>query len=205
MKKISVIIADDHPVVCSGIRQILAKVSDIKLVGEAADSASCLKLCDKSKPTVLLLDIYMPGEIITETIALVKKTSPRTKILILTAHLNSTEVQTLLSSGIDGYILKDETYQKVVEAIRTVAKGQTWFSQRVIAKFLQKNTTPRITPKEYSVLQLMINGMGNKGIGQALNISERMVGRHLRNIYNKLGVNTRVEAAMRAVQLGLVR
>ncbi|MGB0385674.1 MAG: response regulator [Ardenticatenaceae bacterium] len=206
MKKISVIIADDHPIVRVGINQILAKVSDIELVGETTDSASCLKLCDYHQPTVLVLDINMPGKPVTETIAFVKQTSPQTQILILTAYLNSTEVQALVSSGVAGYILKEEATEKVVEAIRTVAKEKTWFSQRVIANLLLPRSTPKttLTKREHEVLQLVIDGKNNKNIGQTLNISARVVRRDLQNIYNKLEVNTRIEAAVLAVRLKLV-
>ncbi len=152
----------------------------------------------------------MPGGVVTETIAFVQQISPQTQILILTAHLSSTEAQTLVNSGMAGLLLKEETGEKVVEAIRRVAEGKTWFSQRVMSTLLlpqiqepEPEPTITLSERENEVLQLMVAGKSNKEMAQILNISARMVRRYLRQVYDKLRVNTRVEAAVRAVRLGL--
>ncbi len=211
MKKISVVYADDHPLVRDGIRNTLLKVNDIELVGEATDSAAAQRLCDFYQPTVLLLDINMPGPTVSQTVKEVQENCPQTKILILTAHDDATNVRTLVDAGVAGYMLKDEATQKVVEAIRAVAEGRTWFSQRVMSTLLQPqiqkpDPTPKITltEREHEVLQLMIAGKSDKEIGQTLHISARTVSNYLRRVYDKLRVNTRVQAAVRAVRLGLV-
>lgn len=208
---IRVLLADDHPLLRTGLRAALAPEDDIALVGEAADGREAQRLAQELQPDVLLLDVSMPGPPAFETVAHVREHCPATKVLIVTAYDNPALIQGMLAAGVAGYLLKDEPNAVVVQAIRIVAQGGTWVSRPVLEVLVQPKSAgvveeeaPALTDQELDVLRLMVTAKGDAEIGQALNLSERTVRRYLRSVYNKLGVNTRVEAAVRAVQLGLV-
>lgn len=208
---IRVLLADDHPLLRTGLRAALAPEDDIALVGEAADGREAQRLAQELQPDVLLLDVSMPGPPAFETVAHVREHCPATKVLIVTAYDNPALIQGMLAAGVAGYLLKDEPNAVVVQAIRIVAQGGTWVSRPVLEVLVQPKSAgaveeeaPALTDQELDVLRLMVTAKGDAEIGQALNLSERTVRRYLRSVYNKLGVHTRVEAAVRAVQLGLV-
>ncbi|HBY97028.1 MAG: response regulator transcription factor [Ardenticatenaceae bacterium] len=208
---IRVLLADDHPLLRTGLRAALAPEDDIALVGEAADGREARRLAQELQPDVLLLDVSMPGPPAFETVAHVREHCPATQVLIVTAYDNPALIRGMLAAGVAGYLLKDEPNAVVVQAIRIVAQGGTWVSRPVLEVLVQPKSAgvveeeaPTLTDQELDVLRLMVTAMGDAEIGQALKISERTVRRYLHSAYNKLKVNTRVEAAVRAVQLGLV-
>lgn len=207
---IRVVLADDHPLVRAGLRAALAPEDDITLVGEAADGHETLRLARELQPDVLLLDVSMPGPPAVETVATVQAQCPGTRVLIVTAYHSPALVRGLLAAGVASYVLKDEPNAAVVNAIRVVAQGGSWVSRPVMNALVQPSpsggTEPpcsALTEQEAAVLCLMVAGRADHEIGHTLHISERTVRRHLRGVYDKLGVNTRVEAAVRAVKLGL--
>lgn len=208
---IRVMLADDHPLVRAGLRAALASEDDISLVGEAADGHETERLARELQPDVLLLDVSMPGPPAVETVAFLQAQCPGTKVLVVTAYQNPALVRGLLAAGVAGYVLKDEPNAAVVNAIRVVAEGGSWVSRPVMETLVQPSSSggtqppsPALTGQEAAVLRLMVAGKADVEIGHALHISERTVRRHLRGVYDKLHVDTRVEAAVRAVQLGLV-
>ncbi len=212
MTTIRVLLADDHPLVRAGLRAALAPEDDITLAGEAADGHETQRLAGDLQPDVLLLDVSMPGPPAVETVAFLRAECPGTKVLVVTAYKDPALVRGLLAAGARGYVLKDEPNAAVVHAIRVVAQGGSWVSRPVIEGLVQPETdeatgvvAPALTGQETAVMQLMVAGKADAEIGRALQISERTARRHLRSIYDKLHVDTRVEAAVRAVQLGLVR
>lgn len=207
---IRVALADDHPLLRTGIGAMLALEDDICLLGEAVDGCGAQRLVNELQPDILLLDVSMPGPPVLETIEYVHKHSPETKILVLTAYDNSDLVCSVMAAGVAGYLLKDESNEVVVKAIRVLAHGGSWLSRSVFTKLTTLEThescvqrTPPLTPREYDVLQLLVSGKTDFEISQLLHLSERTVRRGLRDIYNKLGVNTRVEAAILAIRLEL--
>lgn len=210
-KTIRVLLADDHPLVRAGIRSTLLAEEDIVLVGEAIDGEEAERLSHELLPDVLLLDLNMPGPTATEIVSHLYVQCPTVKVLVLTAYDDDAYVQALLAAGVAGYILKDEAPEAMVRAIRTVVQGGAWFSRPVADKLVDWKTSqapqvtaPILTDRELGVLRLVVEGQTNQEIGLALGISEKTVEKHLREVFTKLGVASRVEAAVYAVRQGLV-
>lgn len=207
---IRVLLADDHPLVRTGLRATMVGELGMLLVGEAADGNEARHLARELQPDVLLLDVSMPGPPAVETVRAVRRAAPRTQILILTAYKDPGLVRGLLAAGVAGYLLKDETNAAIVDAVRVAATGGSWISAAIVAELAHHERRPADLPKpeltdlESSVLRLLIAGKGDQEIALALDVAERTVRRHLRNIYDKLGAACRVEAAVRAIQFGLV-
>ena len=195
----------------AGIRTTLGNEEDIAVVGEAADGEQARHLCLQLQPDVLLLDMQMNGPPATSTVAFLRERCPRVRVLVLTAYDDDIYVQGMLAIGVSGYVLKDDVPEALVRALRAVMRGDTWFSGRVLRNLaLKRATAPlqgedtRLTASEVEIVHLLVAGEADREIGQALHMSERTVRYHLRGIYDKLGVKTRVAAAVRATQLGLV-
>lgn len=208
---IRVLLADDHPLVRTGLRAALANEDGVRLVGEAADGNETQQLARVLRPNVLLLDVSMPGPTATETIKVVQRDVPRTQILILTAYKDPGLVRGLLSAGVAGYLLKDDPNAAIVEAVRVVGSGGSWISPSVLAQLAQLRQSsaaglprPELSELEAAVLRLLIVGKGDLEIAAALDMSERTVRRHLRSLYDKLGAVSRVQAAVHSIQMGLV-
>lgn len=211
-KIIRVLLADDHPLVRAGIRATLIAEGDFALIGEATNGDEVRQMCSELKPDVLLLDVQMPGPTAVQTVSYLRTQCPELRVMVLTAHDNEVYVRSLISAGAVGYVLKDEAPQVVVRAIRTVLLGDTWFSRPIVEKMARlgidqppSSESTGLTKREIELLQLLVNGNTDRQIGQALGIAERTVRHYLRNIYSKLGVNSRVEAAVCAVNMGLVQ
>ncbi len=208
---IRVLVADDHPLMRAGIRATLAAEPDLTLVGEAADGAEAQRLCRELEPDVLLLDLNMPGPSTFETVAFLREHCPQMKVVMLTAYDDDIYVHGLVAAGVAGYVLKDEIEEAMVRAIRTVMQGDTWFSQSVVEKLAQLaaneaplDEQPALTKREVEVLRLLARGYSNARIAQELGIRGPTVRFHLRNIYDKTGLQSRTEAVAWAIQQGLV-
>ncbi|MCU0495302.1 MAG: response regulator transcription factor [Chloroflexaceae bacterium] len=210
MTAIRVLLADDHPLVRVGIRSMLQADPQIEVVGEATDGEQARAMCLALQPHVLLLDLNMPGPPALESIAFVHEQAPTVRILILTAHKDDAHVQSLLTSGVAGYVLKDEVTEQVVNAIHTVAQGGTWFSQVITEKIVEWGRTGTglpsgvLTAREREILSMVTEGKTNQEIAYALNISEKTVEKHLSEVFSKLDVRSRVKAAVYAVRAGIV-
>jgi DNA-binding NarL/FixJ family response regulator len=211
-KKITVVVADDHPLVRKGIVATLAEESDFEVIGEATDGMGAQAQCKRLQPNILLLDLNMPGVSPLETIAVVNEHCPQTRVIILTAFDDLSSVRHMISAGAMGYLLKEEGLAVVVQAIRTVMQGGKWFSETVLMKLVSKspedlfalNRFVALNEREIHLLKLMAQGNSDYEIGQILGLAERTVRHYLRAIYDKLGVRSRVEAAVHAVRLGLL-
>jgi DNA-binding NarL/FixJ family response regulator len=207
---IRVVLADDHPMLCEGIRNRLEKEPDIAVVGQASDGAEALRLAEELEPNVLLLDMEMPGLAGVEAARRLKAANSRVRILALSAYDDWYYIQALLSSGAAGYLTKEEAAENIIEAVRGVARGEAgWFSRRVAAQMVewhQNEGADRagLTSREQDVLRLLADGKTNQEIGKSLGISIKTVEKHLEGVYTKLGVASRVEAAVHAVREGLV-
>jgi two-component system, NarL family, nitrate/nitrite response regulator NarL len=213
IEDIRVVLADDHPIIRSGISHLLSKADGIKLVGEAANGHDAYhQACDPLlKSDVLLLDLNMPGPSPLETVGMVRNACPNVKLIVLTGHADDAYVRALVGFGVEGYVIKDEGLDDIVQAIHTVAKGGTWFSQPVITKLIRWNTGAskqrggtHLTDREMDILRLVVNGHTDQEISQKLGLADRTVRYRLRIIYSKLAVKTRVDAAVQAVRLKLV-
>lgn len=208
---IRVLLADDHPLIRAGIRTTLAASPNLILVGEASNGFEAQRMSDELQPDVLLLDLNMPGPSAVNTITHLRLYTPKTKVLALTAYDDDAYVRALVTAGVAGYVLKDEATESVVSAIEAVVQGGTWFSQPIAEKLIEWGTgrtrqdkTVALTDRELAVLKLLVAGKTNQKIGEALGISEKAVEKRLEGVFGKLGVSSRVEAAVRAMREGLV-
>jgi len=205
---IRVLLADDHPVVRSGIRAELDGAEGIEVVGEASSGDEALRLVEELRPDVLVLDVVMPGMDGVEATRLLQERHPELRILALSAYEDNEYVFGLLSAGAVGYVLKEEALDTVVEAIRAASRGETWLSKRVEEKVVRRATGEEevpLTGRELEVLRLMAKGWSNQRIAKELSITERTVRFHVENILTKLGVRSRTEAVVEGVKRGLVK
>jgi len=212
---ITVIIVDDHPVVRAGMRMVLDAASDVTVIAEGATGADALRLVAQQRPDVLVLDVNLPDLNGMEVTRQLRDQGTTTAILALTVHDDSQTVFGLLESGATGYVLKDEALETLVNAVRAAAQGQSWLSPAVARQVVsravgQVPSSPEpppfpLTRRELEVLRLLAQGLDNAAIAQRLAVTKRTVQNHVSNIYGKLGVTTRTEAALCAIRHGLVQ
>lgn len=200
---IRVLVADDHPLMRTGIRTILSTEEDLTVVGEAADADEVQKLCLELKPDVLLLDLSMPGPVPVQTVTFLRDHAPDVKVIVLTAYDSDAYIRGVVALGVAGYVLKDETADVIVQAVRTVCRGGTWFSQSVAEKTAEMlaldNTQAglsNLSYRELQVLRYVVAGLANKEIAARMGISEKTVEFHITNIKEKIGGSSRVGLAM---------
>ena len=205
---IRVALADDHPLIRAGIRSAISDEPDLLLVGEASNGQEAWNLCDQQEVDVLVLDLSMPGPHPKETVTYLNEKHPHLAILILTAFDSDIYIKTLVTLGIKGYILKDEATDTLVNAIRAVSQGGTWFSSRAYNKITNILSNPgnpgELTARELEILALLKAGSTNKEAAYRLNLTERTIRFHVENIVHKLHVKNRVEAVAYAVEKGWI-
>jgi NarL family two-component system response regulator LiaR len=213
MEKIRIVIADDYAVVREGTRTLLERQPDMEVVGEASDGEEAIRLIEKLKPDVAILDISMPKVSGIEVTRQIKPRFPSTAVLILTAYDNDEYVFALLEAGAAGYLLKDVHGQEIVDAVRSVYSGESVLHPSIARKVIRRAITGStkavetksevdLSDREKEVLKLAAKGMSNKDIADNLNISFRTVQGHLSSIFNKLGVGSRTEAIFKSVKSG---
>jgi DNA-binding NarL/FixJ family response regulator len=211
MPPIRILLADDHPVVRTGIRKILEKEADMQVVAEANNGEEVLQLVKQIKPDVILLDMEMPGKKGHEVVQELKKEKLAGCVLVLSAHAEKTYIQALQNAGAAGYLTKDEVPHTIVEAVRGVARGEPgWISRKVAAQLTDMINDDRpkdtdLTVREMEVLEGVASAKTTREIAYNLGISEKTVEKHLESIFTKLGINSRVEAAVMAVRKGWVK
>jgi DNA-binding NarL/FixJ family response regulator len=212
---IRVVLADDHAVVRKGIREFLEEESDIQVVAEADNGEQALAHIAKLRPDVAVLDIQMPGLTGIEVTRRVKADHPDVKVLILTAYDYDPYIFAALQAGANGYILKTARSHQLAAAVRTVYDGGTALDPNVTRKVVEhiasgspyarvEGMVERPSEREMDVLRLAARGFSNRAIGRELGISDRTVQGHLANLFGKLGVTTRTEAALLAVKMGWI-
>jgi DNA-binding NarL/FixJ family response regulator len=208
--EIRVILADDHPVVRTGIRTLLQQADDILVVAETGNGSEVFKLVEQLAPDVLLLDMEMPGLSGVEVAMRLKEQGVPVRVLALSAYDDEEYIRNLLLHGAAGYLTKEEATEIIIDAVRGVARGeQGWFSRRAIAQLsalTRQDSKPmnELSNRERDVLRLVAAGKTNIEIGHVLGISEKTVEKHMGAVFTKLQVSSRVEAAVLAVQQGLV-
>ncbi len=210
---IKVMIVDDHILMREGIKQLLEFDGKIEVIAEANDGEECLEKLKTVKPEVLLLDINMPKKNGIEVLKSIRNQNLKVKVLILTVH---NEIEYLLKAvdiGVDGYILKDSESAELKRAIMTVLEGESYIqsslipalNSRLIARDVDKEKIDSLTKRELEVLVQVANGMFNKEIANTLNISERTVKNHLSNIFRKIEVSDRTQAAVFAIKNDIIK
>jgi DNA-binding NarL/FixJ family response regulator len=210
MNKIRVLLADDHPIVRTGIRTMLQTATDIDVVAEAKSGAEALDLVERLQPDVLLLDMEMPGLSGVDVAKRLKLVNAPVRVLALSAYDDAQYVRNLLASGAAGYLTKEEAPEMIIDAVRGVARGEEgWLSRRAVAKVTawareDRDENGKLTERELEVLHLVVAGKTNQEIALALKISEKTVEKHVGAILSKLNVASRVEAAVQAIQRDLL-
>ena len=211
MGKITVLLAEDHKVARQGIRQFLDREQDIKVVGEASDGEEAVRLTGELKPEIVILDISMPKLSGIEAARQIKQLNPRTIMLVLSAYDYEEYIFPILEAGAAGYLLKDISLHELVDAIRTVHRGETVLhpavARKLVERFRKKSVSEgqekeleALTDREIEVLKMAATGMSNKEIASELFLSVHTIESHLTSIFNKLGVGSRVEAAMEGLR-----
>uniref|UniRef100_A0A7C4PPB9 Response regulator transcription factor n=1 Tax=Anaerolinea thermolimosa TaxID=229919 RepID=A0A7C4PPB9_9CHLR len=208
---IRILLADDHVVVRAGIRQFLDLNSDLQVVAEASNGQEACEQLKQTTPDVAVLDIQMPIMSGIEVTRWIRSNRMPVGILVLTAYDDDPYVQAVLRAGANGYILKTADPQEIIQAIRDVFHGKSVLdaalAQRLIVKLTQQEEiapAESLTDRELQILSLAAKGYTNKAIAVQLGISDRTVQNHLANIFQKLNAQSRTEAVMRAVSLGLI-
>jgi DNA-binding NarL/FixJ family response regulator len=214
VQAIRIVLADDHPVVRAGIRTLLEKAPGLVVVGEADDGMAALRLVAELSPDVLLLDMELPGHTGVEVARQLQAAGSPVRVLALSAYDDSQFIFGLLASGAAGYLTKDEVPQRIVDAVRGVARDEGgWLSRRVMEKVLQRQRAGKVpgaaeaaslTTREREVLRLVAKGQGNEQVAATLHMSEGTVKNHVTTIYSKLRLRTRAEAVAWAWQQGLM-
>jgi DNA-binding NarL/FixJ family response regulator len=205
---IRVLIVDDHSVVREGLRMFLARDSDLEVVGEAADGAEAIQQARLLRPDVVLMDLLMPvldGIAATHAI---RSELPETEILALTSVLVSVSVVEAIRAGAIGYLLKDTRAAELRAAIKAAADGQLHLSPQAFAYLLGAVHMPErpepLTQREMDVLRLIKEGQTNKEIAHTLHLAEETVKDYVRHILAKLGVQSRTQAVLTAIRLGMI-
>jgi two-component system, NarL family, response regulator LiaR len=205
---IRILIVDDHSVVREGLRMFLVRDPDLEVVGEAADGAEALEQARHLRPEVVIMDLLMPVmDGIAATLA-IRRELPETEVLALTSVLESASVVEAIRAGAIGYLLKDTQATELRKAIKAAAAGQVQLSPQSSAYLLSAVRTPELpeplTPREMDVLRLLAQGQSNKEIARILHLVEETVKSHMRHILAKLGVQSRTQAVLAAIRLGIV-
>ncbi len=210
---VKIMIADDHSMIREGLRSLLELDGDIKVIAEAVDGKDCLDKLDIVKPDVLLLDINMPKMNGLDVLKNLKERHVKVKVLVLTVHNEIEYLMKAVDIGINGYVLKDSESAELKKAIFAIVDGETYIQPSLIpalnAKRIEKNEDEvkidDLTKRELEVLKLLAVGMYNKEIAEKLNISERTVKNHVSNIFKKLEVTDRTQAAVFAIRNNLIQ
>ena len=209
MKRIRILLADDHPVVRRGFQMILAEQSDMEIVGEAGNGREALELAAKLKPDVVVMDVAMPELNGIEATRRMAESAPHARVLALSMHKDSVYVRETLRAGARGYLLKDSVAADLVSAVRAVAAGEGYLSPAVSDAVLtdyRKHVTDPIdllTSREREVLQMIAEGKTNKEIATTLNLSVYTVDAHRGHIMDKLNLHSISELVRFAIRNGL--
>jgi DNA-binding NarL/FixJ family response regulator len=203
---IRVVVADDHPIVRSGIVALLQTADDVEVVGEASTGDEAVELALELSPDVVLTDLRMPGINGDEATARILAQRPDTRVLILTTYESDDSILTAIEAGASGYLLKAAPQEEILAGVRAVARGEVALAPRIAALLVQrvKTPTPSLSPREKQVLTLVAEGQSNPTIAATLFLSEATVKTHLLHVFEKLGVSDRTRAVTRAMELGLL-
>lgn len=216
MKRITILLAEDHTIVREGFRKMLELETDLEVVGEAADGRKAVAAARKLRPAVVLMDIAMPALNGMEATRQILKALPATKVLMLSAHSDDAYVQGAINSGAVGFLLKQTSTQDVCRAIREVQKGNPFFTPAIARRlpFLQPQVTAptgtpsrkpaRLTSRETEVLQMIAEGKSNKETASALGIGMKTVEKHREHLMEKLGIHDTAGLTRYAIAAGVI-
>jgi DNA-binding NarL/FixJ family response regulator len=203
--KIRVLVVDDHQIVRMGMRAMIDGEADMEVVAEAGEGRAAITAYETHRPDITIMDLRLPGMSGPEIITEIRKRSPNANIIVVTTYDADEDVYRAVQAGARGYLLKGTFVEGMLEAIRHVHAGRRLIAPEVAARLADRVASPSLTSREISVLELVAKGMSNKEIGATLFLTEDTIKTHLRHAFAKLGVNDRTEAALLAVQRGIIR
>jgi len=212
MDKLSILIADDHPIFRKGMRALLASLPAAELVGESSSGAQATRMAAELQPDVVLMDLHMPGGNGLDAIRQITHTSPHIRILVVTMFEDDDSVFAAMRAGARGYVLKDAGDEEITRAILAVGQGEAIFSPAIAVRLMQffnarpalpQDVFPGLTESERSVLRLMAQGVSNDAIAEQLHFSPKTVRNYVSNIFSKLQVADRAQAIVKAREAGL--
>jgi two-component system, NarL family, response regulator len=201
---IRILCVDDHPVVRSGIAQIIDLQPDMSVVAAAATGEEAVKQFTRHEPDVTLMDLQLPGLSGLEAIRLIHSESADARIIVLTMYQGDEDIVRSLDAGAATYLLKDTLSHDLVRTIREVHQGQRPISANVAARLAERRGQPVLTNREIEITELLSKGMRNKEMASELGISEETVHAHVKNIFTKLNVNDRTAALAMALRRGII-
>ncbi len=216
MNPIRVLIVDDHTLFRSGIKLLLERQSGFEVVGEAGDGLEGVKRAKQLKPDVVLLDLHMPGTSGLEAISLLREDAPQAQVIMLTVSEDAEDLLEALRAGARGYLLKNIETDFLLDSIRRAAAGESVMSSQMTGKLADAMRTPQIglakaesnlgklTPREREIIVMLASGASNKEIARTLDLAESTVKIHVQGILRKLNLVSRVQAAVYAVEHGLI-
>jgi DNA-binding NarL/FixJ family response regulator len=210
-----ILIVDDHPLVRSGLRSLLERNAEFKVVGEGADGYEAIELATLHAPDVILLDVAMPRLNGTDAAQYIREKLPSARVIMISMHADESYVLRALKSGVRGYLLKASPESDVLSAIRAVARGQAYFSPAITKMLVEEYVSEMnrrgiedsydlLTLREKEILQLLVSGKSNRDISATLNVSIPTVETHRNNIFQKLHLHSLPELILYAVRKGLV-
>ena len=202
--RIRVIVADDHPVVRSGLASVIAQQPELELVAEAANGRQAVELSREHRPDVVLMDLRMPEMDGVSAIEQIRAEVPDARILALTTYEGDVDIHRALAAGARGYLIKDMLLSDVLSAIRSVHRGERVIPLAVAARLAEFTPRSDLTEREIEVLQLVARGLSNRDVAGVIGRTDETVKVHLKNIFAKLGVADRTEAVTLAFSRGIL-
>lgn len=204
---IRILVADDHPIVRSGIVALLSSAADVEVVGEASTGLEAVDTALALRPDIVLMDLRMPGIDGDEATARILRTAPGVRVVVLTTYETDASILTAIEAGASGYLLKAAPQEEILAGIRSVARGEVALSPAIAALLVSRVSAPALpslSPRETEVLRLVAAGQSNPTIAKSLFVSEATVKTHLLHAFEKLEVSDRTRAVTRAMELGLI-
>lgn len=192
-----VVVADDHPLVLSGIKTALARVEGLLIVAEASDGNGAIQAIVQHRPDLLILDVNMPGLASDQVVIEGQRIHPNLKTLILSAFDDEVYVRRFCRTPIHGYMLKDEAPESLSQAVRVIQQGSNWYSQSVASVFFslsRQDLSPLFSEREENLLALLATGVNNREIARQLGLARQTVSNLFCAIYQKMGVNNRIQS-----------
>lgn len=208
--RVRVLVADDHPVYREGVARAIKGRPDFELVGEAEDGREALDAINALTPDVAVLDVQMPGLTGNEVLNAVRRDGLATRVVLLSAHVDSETVYRAVAAGAGAYLSKESSRDRICDAVAAVARGEVVLSAEVQAglaseiQIREREERPALTPREHEILVLTANGHSAPDIGKKLHLSQSTVKTHLKSLYEKLGVSDRAAAVAEAMRRGLL-